>query len=67
MLGNMLTGKCVVRAGRGHNVKKIYLLSNIEITTKYFNNQLNFNGGSSRDNLPRIKNGVYHKSPWQTK
>ena len=66
MLGNMLTGKCVVRAGRGHNVKKNFL-SNIEITTKYFNNQPNFNGGSSRDNLLRIKNGVYHKSPWQTK
>ena len=33
---------------------------NIEIP-KYFNYEPRFNGGFSRDNLPRIKDGVYVK------
>ena len=36
----------------------LHLLSNIEIT-KYFNNDLRFNGVFSRNNLSRIKDGVY--------
>ena len=36
----------------------LHPLSNIEIT-KYFNYKLRFNGPSSRDNLPRIKDGAY--------
>ena len=33
-------------------------LNDIEITN-YFNNKLGFNGVSSSNNLPRIKNGAY--------
>ena len=36
----------------------LYPLSNIEITN-YFNCEPRFNGNFSRNNLPKIKNGVY--------
>ena len=69
MLGNMLTGKGVLRAGkgtvtagRGYNMDKnlfqLHTLSNIEIT-KDFNYEPRFNGVYSRDNLPKIKGDVY--------
>ena len=35
-----------------------YLLTNFEIQ-KYYHNQPTFNGNYSRDNLPKIKDGVY--------
>ena len=36
----------------------LHLLNNIEITN-YFNYELRFNGVFSRNNLPKIKDGVY--------
>ena len=35
-----------------------YLLTNFEIQ-KYYQNDPRFNGGYSRDNLPKIKDGAY--------
>ena len=75
LLGNMLTGKAILRAGYGNKqwkgilragygvFKKILLpshpLRNIEIQ-KYYQNESRFNGVSSRDNLPKIiKDGAY--------
>ena len=39
----------------------LHPLSNIEIT-KYFNYEPRFNGAFSRNNLPRINNGVHVKN-----
>ena len=36
----------------------LHLLNNIEITN-YFNYELRFNGVFSRNNLPKINDGVY--------
>ena len=62
MLGNMLTGKGVVRAGRGYNdhMDKYFQFHYIEIT-KYFNREFRFNdnGVYSRNRFPRTKNEAY--------
>ena len=74
LLGNMLEGKGINRAGEGfikagYGSKKIFVqkqgflmplhpLTNFEIQ-KYYENELRFNGAYSRDNLPNeIKDGV---------
>ena len=56
LLGNILTGKGTTRAGEGAIRKK--LMTNFEMQ-KYCQNQTIFNGVYSRDNLPKIKDGVY--------
>ena len=73
MLVNMLTGKGIMtagkrfmREGRGYNnmdhidknLVPLHPGSNIKIT-KYFNYKPRFNGVSSKDNLPRIKDGPH--------
>ena len=66
-LGNLLTGKGIVRAGEGTVIagegirkkKPPHLLTNFEIRN-YYENEPRFNGVYSRDNLPKIiKNGAY--------
>ena len=56
-----ISGRGVRRAGR-RCIKKcldlLHPLNNIEITN-YFNAEPRFNGVLSRNNLPRIKEGVY--------
>ena len=62
LLGNLLPGKGIVRAGEG--IKKTPLtpphsLTNFEIR-KYYENEPRFNGVYFRNNLPKtIKNGAY--------
>ena len=73
LLGNLLTGKCIIRAGEGKGIvragegskKKLNLLlafhplTNIEIS-EYYKNEPRFNGVYSRNNLPnKIKKGAY--------
>ena len=74
LLGNLLTGKGIIRAGEGKGIvragegskrKKLNLLlpfhplANIEIS-EYYSNEPRFNGVYSRDNLPKTtKNGAY--------
>ena len=64
LLGNLLTGKGVVRAAygnknKGKGVIPPHPLTNFEIQ-KYYENELRFNGVYSQDNLPKqIKDGVY--------
>ena len=73
LLGNLLTGKGIIRAGEGKGIvkagegskKKLNLLlpfhplTNIEIS-EYYSNEPRFNGVYSRDNLPKItKKGAY--------
>ena len=74
LLGNLLTGKGIMRAGDGivrpgegskKNKKKLnsllpfHPLTNIEIS-EYYSNEPRFNGVYSRDNLPKItKKGAY--------
>ena len=72
LLGNILTGKGVVRAGEGIirarcGIKDLHLkeiliprpLTNFEIQ-KYYQNEPRYNGVYSRDNLPnKIKNQAY--------
>ena len=71
LLGNLLTGKGImragdgiVRAGEGSKKKQLNLLlpfhplTNIEIS-EYYKNEPRFNGGYSRNNLPnKIKKGA---------
>ena len=57
LLGNMFTGKEVIREKRGYNImnhmdKRFQLCIKIDI---FFNYKPIFNGFCSRDNLPRIK------------
>ena len=74
LLGNMLAGKGVIRAGEGtarvgygskkSSLKKSFLipprrLTNFEIQM-YYQNEPRFNGVYSRDNFPdKIKDGAY--------
>ena len=62
LLGNILSGKGIVRAGYG-NKKKILIpphpLRNFEIQ-KYYQNEPRFNGVYSRDNLSK----KYKKGPY---
>ena len=64
LLGNLLTGKGIVRAGEGskknlNSLLPFHPLTNIEISECY-SNESRFNGVYSRDNLPKItKNGAY--------
>ena len=74
LLGNLLTGKGIERAGSGNNkgkgvvrtgqktigfLIKLYPLTNFEVQ-KYYENESRFNGVFSSDNLPRkIKDGAY--------
>ena len=65
LLGNLLTGKGIVKASEGSKKKKLnsllpfHPLTNIEIT-EYYSNEPRFNGVYSRDNLPKItKKGAY--------
>ena len=70
LLGNMLAGKGIVRAGSGNKKRKRNCksclwklngflmpprpLTNVEIQ-KYYQNESRFNGVYSRNNLPKIK------------
>ena len=66
LLGNLLLGKGIVRAGEGSGSKKklnslipFHPLTNIEIN-EYYKNEPRFNGVYSRNNLPnKIKRGAY--------
>ena len=63
LLGNMLTGKGMLRAGYGSKKKKkitpLHSLTSFEIQ-KYYQNVSRFNGVYSRDNLVKtIKDGPY--------
>ena len=75
LLGNVLAGKSITRAGYGNKKRKRnyksklwiqigflippHLLTNFEIQ-KYHRNEPRFNGVFSRDNLPnKIKDGAY--------
>ena len=71
LLGNLLTGKGIMRAGDGivragegskkklNSLLPFHPLANIEIS-EYYSNEPRFNGVYSRDNLPKItKKGAY--------
>ena len=69
LLGNLLSGKGVARAGEGtmriwEGIKKktlmpAHCLNNFE-TKEYYENNPRFNGAYSKNNLPKIiKNGAY--------
>ena len=74
LLGNLLTGKGIIRAGEGKGIVRagegskknklnfllpFHPLTNIEIS-EYYSNEPRFNGVYSRDNLPKItKKGAY--------
>ena len=66
LLGNLLSGKGIVRAGEGSGSKKklnsllsFHPLTNMEIN-EYYKNEARFNGVYSRNNLPnKIKKGAY--------
>ena len=63
LLGNLLTGKGIIRAGDGivragegskkNSLLAFHPLTNIEIS-EYYSNEPRFNGVYSRDNLPKI-------------
>ena len=56
-----LSGRGVRRAGKGHMDKflvPLHPLNNMKIAN-YFKYEPRFNGVSSRNNLPRIKDGAY--------
>ena len=72
LLGNLLTGKCIMRAGDGivragegskknplNSLLPFHPLTNIEMS-EYYKNEPRFNGVYSRNNLPnKIKKGTY--------
>ena len=64
LLGNVLTGKGMMRAGEGakknlNSLLPFHPLTNIEIN-EYYKNEPRFNGVCSRNNLPdKIKKGAY--------
>ena len=75
LLGNLLTGKGIIRAREGKGIVRageeskkknklnlllpFYPLTNLEIS-EYYSNEPKFNGVYSRDNLPKItKKGAY--------
>ena len=62
LLGNLLSGKGIVRAGEGIKKKSLmppHPLTNFEIR-EYYENEPRFNGVYSTNNLPKIiKNGAY--------
>ena len=69
LLGNLLTGKGIIRAGDGivragsgskkNSLLLFHPLTNIEIS-EYYKNEPRFNGVYSRNNLPnKIKKGAY--------
>ena len=70
LLGNLLTGKRIYRAGKGKEINRAgygnkidflilpHLLTNFEIQ-KHYQDEPRFNGVYSRDNLPKIKDGAY--------
>ena len=70
LLGNLLTGKRIYRAGKGKGINRAgygnkidflilpHLLTNFEIQ-KHYQDEPRFNGVYSRDNLPKIKDGAY--------
>ena len=62
LLGNLLTGRGINRAGKGivraDYGNKMDSLTNFEIL-KYYQNKPRFNGVYSRDNLRKIKDGAY--------
>ena len=72
LLGNLLTGKGIMRAGEGivragegskkknlNSLLPFHPLTNMEIS-EYYSNEPRFNGVYSRDNLPKItKKGAY--------
>ena len=67
LLGNLLTGNGIIRAGEGSGSKKqnlnsqlpFHSLTNTEIS-EYYANEPRFNGVYSRNNLPKtIKKGAY--------
>ena len=62
LLGNLLTGKGIIRAGEGEGIVRAgegskknlnLLLTNIEIS-EFYSNEPRFNGVYSRDNSPKI-------------
>ena len=72
LLGNLLTGKCIMRAGDGivragegskktplNSLLPFHSLTNIEMS-EYYKSEPRFNGVYSRNNLPnKIKKGTY--------
>ena len=63
LLGNLLRGKAVMRAGEekirvGQDLECWLILSEFEIQKNY-QNESKLDGVYSRNNLPKIKNGVY--------
>ena len=71
LIGNLLSRKGMYRSGKGmyrsgHElygikaliVPKLHPLTNFEIE-EYYKNKPRFNGVYSKDNLPKIKQGVY--------
>ena len=57
LLGTLLAGKGIVRAGYGFLITQV--LTNFEIQ-RYYQNEARFNGVCSRDKLSKtIKNGAY--------
>ena len=60
LFGNLLTGKGTFRAreGKAEFLRLAYPLTNLEIQ-KYYQNEPEFNGVSSKNNLPKIKDGAY--------
>ena len=70
LLGNLLTGQRIYRAGKGKGINRAgyankidflilpHLLTNFEIQ-KHYQDEPRFNGVYPRDNLPKIKDGAY--------
>ena len=70
LLGNLLTGQRIYRAGKGKGINRAgygnkidflilpHLLTNFEIQ-KHYQDEPRFNGVYLRDNLPKIKDGAY--------
>ena len=59
LLGNLLIGKGIVRAGTGNKKEKKIVVASFEIQ-KYYKNEPRFNGIFSRNSLPKkIKDGTY--------
>ena len=66
LLGNLLTGKGIIRAGEGaiatsrerDTIRAGQDLTNFEIQ-KYYQNEPKFNGFCSGNNLPKVKDGAY--------
>ena len=62
LMGNMLSGKGMLRASYGSSIIPPHLLTNYEMQ-KYYQNEPRFNGGYTRDNLPkRMKDGAFIKN-----